>query len=125
MIKCSGYPAEQAEGEAESAVENVEQSIGEQEAVAETLRHKDREANVMDEPLDGTSLEAFGSGLEIVDQNASEKEYRNLMSALDFLLFYDLGAKRDKTKLYARLNGKSPNDILSQVAGIKGKKNKK
>ena len=86
------------------------------QGVSERLRHKDRSLSVMDEPLDGSSLEAFTAGLEKLDQEASEKEYRNVMAALDYLLFYDLGAKRDKAILYSRLNGKSPNQILEIVA---------
>lgn len=117
---------DQPESNTETEAVASGQSVEAQQGVAETLRHKDRAvSHVMDEPLDGSSIETFKAGLENVDQNASEKEYRSLMSALDFLLFYDLGAKRDKAKLYARLNGKSPNDILNQVAGIKGKKNRK
>ncbi len=82
----------------------------------ERLRHKDRALTVMDEPLDGSSIESFTAGLEKLDKEASEKEYRNVMSALDFLLFYDIGAKRDRATLYSRLNGKSPNQILAKVA---------
>jgi len=83
---------------------------------SERLRHKDRALTVMDQPLDGSSIEAFTAGLERLDKEASEKEYRSVMSALDFLLFYDIGAKRDKATLYSRLNGNSPNQILAKVA---------
>ncbi len=77
--------------------------------------HKDRALSVMDEPLDGSSIETFTAGLEKLDEEASEKEYRSVMSALDYLLFYDLGAKRDKATLYSRLNGKSPSQIVEKV----------
>ena len=71
---------------------------------------------IMDQPLDGSSVEAFKAGLEKVDREASEKEYRGLMSALDYLLYYDLSAQRKKEKLYASLDGKSPNQIKEIVA---------
>jgi len=83
--------------------------------VPETLTHKDRASPVMDTPLDGTSIETFTAGLEHLDEEATEEEYRSVMSALDFLLFYDIGARRSKERLYARLNGKSPNEILEKV----------
>ena len=72
--------------------------------------------SVMDVPLDGSSVESFTAGLTRVDEEATEDEYRKLMSALDFMLFYDVGARRNKARLYARLDGKTPNDILSSVA---------
>ena len=110
--------------DAESSADAAEPVVAEESEAtaqaAENLEHVDQTLSVMDVPLDGSSVDAFTKGLENVDENGTEKEYRNLMSALDFLLFYDLGAKRDKAKLYARLSGKSPNDILNQVAGIKG-----
>ena len=106
----------------ESAVEDQIEASDEatNEGVPETLRHKDRPLTVMDQPLDGSSKEAFTTGLEKVDSEATEKEYRTLMSALDFLLFYDLAAKREKAKLYARLNGKSPNEIITTVVNTRG-----
>ncbi|NND45179.1 MAG: hypothetical protein HKN58_07630, partial [Xanthomonadales bacterium] len=45
----------------------------------------------------------------------SEEQYRQVMSALDFLLFYDIGARRKKDLLYARLDGMTPNQILDRV----------
>jgi hypothetical protein len=83
--------------------------------VPETLRHKDRAASVMDQPLDGSSVETFTEGLERIDQEGGEQEYRSVMSALDFLLFYDIGARRDKATLYKRLDGRTPTQILEQV----------
>ncbi len=85
------------------------------QGVPERLRHKDRALSVMDQPLDGSSIEAFRAGLEKLDQEASEKDYRSVRSALDYLLFYDLGARRDKATLYSRLHGQSPNQIIEKV----------
>lgn len=82
---------------------------------AEQVASGDKSA-IMYVPLDGRSIESFTAGLEKVDQEATEQEYRDLMSSLDFLLFYDIGARRDKARLYSRLNGKSPEQILEKVA---------
>jgi hypothetical protein len=72
--------------------------------------------SVMDQPMDGSSFEAFTAGLEKVDREASETNYRSLMSALDYLLFYDLSAKRKKELLYAGLDGKTPTEIKAIVS---------
>jgi len=77
---------------------------------------------VMDQPMDGSSIESFTAGLEKVDREASEKDYRSLMSALDYLLFYDLSAKRSKEILYAGLDGKTPNEIKAIVSDNRRRK---
>lgn len=97
----------------------------EAEGNPETLRHKDRPISIMDQPLDGTSIEAFSAGLIKVDEEATEKDYRSLMSALDYLLFYDIGARRDKATLYSRLDGQSPNQIREMVTSARSKNKKK
>jgi hypothetical protein len=107
-------PAE-PNGEPQAAeAQEVAQSAAEA-SIPETLRHKDRATSVMDTPLDGSSLETFTAGLKRLDEEASETDYRRVMSSLDFLLFYDIGARRDRAKLYSRLNGKTPNEIIQRV----------
>lgn len=91
------------------------EAAAEEASVPETLRHKDRPVTIMETPLDGTSEDTFTAGLERISKEGSEEDYRNVMSALDFLLFYDIGARRDKARLYSRLNGKTPEQILELV----------
>jgi hypothetical protein len=111
--------------EVEVAVEaEVAAEAAAEKGAPETLRHKDRAESIMDVPLDGSSVEAFTARLKVVDEEATEEEYRALMSALDFLLFYDIGARRNKERLYSRLDGDSPNDILETVASYRKSKNK-
>lgn len=93
----------------------VAQPAAAEASIPESLRHKDRAISVMDTPLDGSSVETFTAGLKRLDKEASEAEYRSVMSSLDFLLFYDIGARRDKAKLYSRLDGKTPNEIIQRV----------
>jgi len=108
-------PAEpNGEPQAAEALEAAQPAAAEA-SIPETLRHKDRAVTVMDTPLDGSSLETFTAGLKRLDEEASETDYRRVMSSLDFLLFYDIGARRDKARLYSRLNGKTPNEIIQRV----------
>ena len=115
-------PAQEPEpsGPAEATVSS--ESEEDAQGISERHRYTDQVLSVMDEPLDGSSIETFTAGLKKLDEEASEKEYRNVMSALDFLLFYDIGAKRDKARLYSRLNGTSPNQIIEKVS--QSRKNK-
>lgn len=108
-------PAE-PDGEPQAAdAQELTQPAAAEAGVPETLRHKDRPVSVMDTPLDGSSVETFTAGLERLDEEASETDYRRVMSSLDFLLFYDIGARRNKAKLYSRLDGKTPNEIIQRV----------
>jgi hypothetical protein len=70
----------------------------------------------MDMPLDGSSLEAFEQSLEKVKANTSEANYTTLRNAIDYLLMYDLSARRDKTKLAANLNGLTGNEVVDKVS---------
>jgi len=70
---------------------------------------------VMAQPLDGSSVEAFEKGVQMVHEEATPDEATRLDNAIQYLLVYDLAAKRDKAKLYARLNGKTPTEVISQT----------
>ncbi|MBT8062204.1 MAG: hypothetical protein HKO64_12065 [Xanthomonadales bacterium] len=110
--------ASQAEPEVAASAEqhNTEDSVEASAAVEEaTPGTEDEPVALLDQPLDGSSVETFQAGLDRVEKEAGEEEYRQLMSSISFLLFYDLGAKRDKATLYSRLDGKSPNEIIAKV----------
>jgi len=66
-------------------------------------------------PVDGTSLEAFEASLADIKTKATAAEYQSLESAIQYLMVYDLSAKRDKTKLAANLNGQTGEEIVGRV----------
>ena len=69
----------------------------------------------MDIPLDGSSLEAFDHSMARVKAYASEPDYTTLVSAIDYLLAYDLSARRDRARLAANLNGLTGHQIVTKV----------
>lgn len=73
------------------------------------------QSEVMDMPLEGHEVAAFEAGLEQVKASATEQEYRDLEHALGYLLYYDLSAKKDKSRLYQNLDGKTPNEIIALI----------
>jgi len=81
------------------------QTEGEQ-AAAESL---------MDKPLDGTSPEAFEAGLEAIKTEVGANEYSSVQSALKSMLFYNMAYRGKKEKLYAAMNGKTPNEIIEMA----------
>ena len=73
------------------------------------------EATGLDIVMDGSSLEAFEKSMERVKETASEAEYKSLEGAVDYLLFYDLGAQHNREKLASRLHGKSGYEIINRT----------
>ena len=66
-------------------------------------------------PVDGSSLESFESSLEAIKSKADAAEYKTLTGAIDYLLLYDLGARRDRAKLAQRLDGLTGEQIVERV----------
>jgi hypothetical protein len=66
-------------------------------------------------PVDGSSLEAFESSMEKIKAETTEKEFTTLQNALDYLLIYDLGARRNKEKLASNLDGLTGAEIVERV----------
>ena len=70
----------------------------------------------MDIPLDGSSLEAFDRSLARVKAYSSPSNYTTLVNAIDYLMVYDLAAKRDRAKLAANLDGLTGRHVIDQVS---------
>lgn len=96
--------------------------LGAQESVPDT-ETPEAEAGVVEEagspgmsiPFDGDSIESFEESLELIRAETTADEYTTVENALDYLLVYDLGARRNRELLYERLDGKTPNDVLDMV----------
>lgn len=101
----------------EEAVETVDASAetAEDEAVSPGLQV----------PMDGSSVEAFEASLEEVQPQMTEAEFITLNNALDYLLVYDLSARRDRAKLYANLDGLTGEQIIERVAWRKPPRQKR
>ncbi len=68
---------------------------------------------IMDEAMDGSSVEAFEADMAKVREQAGKLPYDQLKGAVGYMLTYDLALNRDKAKLYRRLDGKTPNEIIA------------
>ena len=66
-------------------------------------------------PLDGTSMDAWERSLFNVKAYTEPEDYQLLLSAIDYLLVYDLGARGSKDILISRLNGLTGYQIFSRV----------
>jgi hypothetical protein len=69
----------------------------------------------MEIPLDGSSLEAFETSMARVQAHTSPENYITLENAIDYLLVYDLSARKDKAKLAHNLDGMTPYQVIDKV----------
>jgi len=72
-------------------------------------------SEAMQIPVDGSSIEAFDKSLETIKSKAEKSEYDTLTGAIDYLLIYDLGARRDRARLAERLDGLTGEQIVNRV----------
>lgn len=66
-------------------------------------------------PFDGGSVRKFEKTLEEVQEQTTPEEFTTVQNALDYLLVYDLSARRDKKTLYKNLDGKTPAEVVDMV----------
>ena len=107
LSACAGPEPVDAEAATTSAVE-----IAPADAVDSAEGAK---ATGLDIVMDGSSLEAFEKSMERVKETASKANYKSLESAVDYLLFHDLGAQHNREKLASRLDGKTGHEIINKV----------
>jgi len=66
-------------------------------------------------PVDGTSLEAFDESMDLIKTKTTAAEYTTLVNAIDYLMVYDLQAKRNRARLAGILNGLTGEEIVDRV----------
>lgn len=72
--------------------------------------------------FDGTSTAAFEKSMEAIQAETTEAEFTTVQNAIDYLLVYDLAARRNLEELYKRLDGKTPAEMLKMVNWQTGKR---
>jgi len=81
----------------------------------EVEMHEDRDSQLSKFIMDGSSEAAFEESLKQLQETAPTDEYRSVKSAIQYLLVYDLNTRGNKEKLYAKLNGKTPDEIIAMA----------
>jgi len=69
----------------------------------------------MEIALDGSSLEAWERSLVSVEAHSTPEDYNVLTSAIEYLLMFDLGARRDMATLARRLDGLNGYQVVDRV----------
>ena len=70
------------------------------------------QTSVMDLPVNFSTHEDVEKSLQLVKEQAGERGSLALKNAMGYILYYDLGLGGDKEKMYKKLDGKTPNEII-------------
>jgi len=71
--------------------------------------------SLLDQPVDFSTPEAAEKTLQNIREQEGEAAYENLKVAMDYILFYDMSVRNDTAKLYKKLNGQTPKQILARM----------
>ena len=72
-----------------------------------------------DTRIDGSSLESFNASLAEIEKKVTPAEFKSVKSGVEWLLMYDLGAKRDRAKLAKNLDGLTGAELMDRIEAHK------
>jgi hypothetical protein len=75
----------------------------------------DGATSIMETPVNFSTPEDVEKSIDLVREQAGEAQARELSNALGYILAYDLSLGRDKEKMYKKLNGRTPNEIIAKM----------
>ena len=73
------------------------------------------QGSVMDQPVNFSSQDEVNESIEKVRQQVGDTEADDLNKALGVILTQDMSLRQDKDRLFRKLNGKTPNEIIAMM----------
>ena len=70
---------------------------------------------IMNQPVDFSTPENVENTLKNIGELAGPQVVKQLESKMDYMMAYDLSVGHNKEKLYKKLNGKTPNEIIAKT----------
>ena len=70
---------------------------------------------IMDQPMDFSTVENVEISLQKIREQEGDRAYKTLNSAMKYVKYYDLSISNDMEKLYKKLDGKTPNEIIAMM----------
>jgi hypothetical protein len=75
----------------------------------------DQGDSAMNQPVDFSTPEKVEKSLQNVREKDGDAAYNSLKNTLQYLQVYDLSVGNSKEKLYKKLDGKTPEQIMAKV----------
>lgn len=71
--------------------------------------------SIMDQPIDFSTAENAEKSLQKIREQEGDRAYKTLNNAMKYVKYYDLSISNDMEKLYKKLDGKTPNEIIAMM----------
>jgi hypothetical protein len=71
--------------------------------------------SIMDQPMDFSTAENVEISLQKIREQEGDRAYKTLDSAMKYVKYYDLSINNNMEKLYKKLDGKTPNEIIAMM----------
>ena len=75
----------------------------------------DHSTSIMDQPVDFSTAENVEISLQKIREQGGDQAYKTLNNAMKYLKYYDLSISNNMEKLYKKLDGKTPNEIVAMM----------
>ena len=90
--------------------------VGTKESTVENIQNPEQaDAGVMNQPVDFSTPEAVEMTLQNIREKEGDYAAEKLENVMQYMLVYDLSVTNDKEKLYRKLNGMTPEEIISKM----------
>jgi len=74
-----------------------------------------QDATVMNQPVDFSSPEAVEKTLQNIREKEGDIAYNKLKNAMQYIMVYDLSVGNNQEKLYKKLDGRTPEQIIAKM----------
>ena len=71
--------------------------------------------SLMNQPVDFSTPENVEKTLENIRQQEGDKAHAKLKNAMQYIMVYDLSIGNNKEKLYKKLDGRTPKQIIAEM----------
>lgn len=80
-----------------------------------TTEAAQQDAGVMNQPVDFSSPEAVEKTLQNIRDKEGDTAYKQLKNTMQYIKVYDLSVGNSDEKLYQKLNGRTPEQIIAKI----------
>lgn len=71
--------------------------------------------SLMNQPVNFSTPEDVEKTLQNIREKEGDKAYKKVENAMQYIMYYDLSLRNNKEKLYKKLDGKTPEQIIAEV----------
>lgn len=69
----------------------------------------------MNQPMDFSTADAMEASLQKITEQEGDSTRKIVENAMQYILIYDLSLGGDEDKMYKKLNGKTPREIIAKI----------